>query len=147
MNARPKKRKAPIQNILDEFMKTDSPCMNAPVNKYKNIESARTTWVNAIRRSKYPLRIIVAKDENKIYIVKVSPDKRSDYMTKTKHGKRTQEDEHAWYTINAIKAAEDLGYPEEIIDAINKAKTDSEISHIMATARINNLFGKRKKEF
>lgn len=58
------------------------------------------------------------------------------------HGKRIPEDEDAWYMINAIKAAEDLGYPEEIVDKIKKCKTDVEISRIMATARNNGLIGR-----
>lgn len=61
------------------------------------------------------------------------------------HGKRTPEDEHAWYMINAIKAAEDLGYPEEVVNKIKKCKTDSEISRIMATARNNSLIGHTRR--
>lgn len=57
------------------------------------------------------------------------------------HEKRTPEDEHKWYMLNAIKAAEGLGYPEEIIARIKKCKTDSEISHIMTNARNENLIG------
>lgn len=57
------------------------------------------------------------------------------------HGKRTPEDEHKWYMINAIKAAEDLGYPKEIIAKIRKCKTDSEISRVMTNARNENLIG------
>lgn len=58
------------------------------------------------------------------------------------HGKRTPKDEHKWYMLNAIKAAEDLGYPKEIVAKIKKCKTDSEISRIMATARNNGLIGR-----
>ena len=39
------------------------------------------------------------------------------------------------YKPNALKAAHDLGYSDETIRKITKAKTDSEISRIMAQAR------------
>lgn len=38
------------------------------------------------------------------------------------------------YRINAIKAAEDLGYSEEVIQRIQDAKCDEEISRIMYSA-------------
>lgn len=39
------------------------------------------------------------------------------------------------YKSNALKAAEELGYPQEVIAKIVKAKTDGEISRIMMAAR------------
>lgn len=39
------------------------------------------------------------------------------------------------YRSNALRAAEDLGYSEEYIKKIRKAKTDSEISRLMIQAR------------
>ena len=39
------------------------------------------------------------------------------------------------YRSNALKAAEDLGYSEEYLKKIRKAKTDAEISRLMAEAR------------
>lgn len=59
------------------------------------------------------------------------------------HGRRSPEDEHAWYKLNAIKAAKDLRYPEDIIQRLEKCNTDIEITRIMASARNNGLMGKR----
>lgn len=39
------------------------------------------------------------------------------------------------YKPNALKAAEQLGYSEEYIRKIRKAKTDNEISRLMTEAR------------
>ena len=40
------------------------------------------------------------------------------------------------YRKDALKAAKDLGYGEEVIQQIKNAKTDDEISRIMASARM-----------
>lgn len=39
------------------------------------------------------------------------------------------------YRSNALKAAVDLGYSEDYIKKITQAKTDAEISRLMAKAR------------
>lgn len=65
-----------IQIQLDEFMKTNSPIMEISVDPhYKNIETARTTWWRAIKKSGYPLRTCIPKDKRALYVVKVDPDR------------------------------------------------------------------------
>lgn len=49
------------------------------------------------------------------------------------------------YRQQALNVAEDFAYPDETIEAVASAKTESEISRIMADARINGLQGKRRK--
>lgn len=56
-------------------------------------------------------------------------------MTKKK-GYTPQEN---FYKKDAIKAATELRYGKEVIDAIRAAETDNEISRIMAAAR-NEVF-------
>lgn len=51
------------------------------------------------------------------------------------------------YRAQAITAAEELRYPHEIIERIEDAKTEVEISNIMATARETDeheVWGKRR---
>lgn len=50
-----------------------------------------------------------------------------DKESKSNHGVR--------YKAEAIKAAKDLRYGDEIVHKIRKAKSSCEISRIMATAR------------
>lgn len=69
------KKTGPIQLQLDEFMKTDSPIMEVSIAKhYKNIEVARTTWLKAIKTSGHSMRIMVSKNKEAIYVVKVKPN-------------------------------------------------------------------------
>ena len=42
------------------------------------------------------------------------------------------------YRKDAIRAAIDFGYGEDVIDAINKAATDDDISKIMCKARLRS---------
>lgn len=47
------------------------------------------------------------------------------------------EDEFNLYKKQAIKAAEDFHYGDDVVTQIKEAKTENEISHIMGTARAN----------
>lgn len=49
------------------------------------------------------------------------------------------------YKAHAAKAARDLGYGKEVIAKIKKAKTEGEVSLIMATARENWAKSEEKK--
>jgi len=44
-------------------------------------------------------------------------------------------DERYHYRDNAVKAAKELLYPQEVIDKVKAAKSDSEIRKIMINAR------------
>ena len=44
------------------------------------------------------------------------------------------------YKYQAIQAAEDLNYGEEVINKIKKSTSDSEISRIMLTARQKKVY-------
>lgn len=65
----------------------------------------------------------------------------------SKYIRRDQIPEKAleFYRSQALEAAEGLCYPDTIIEAVTAAKTENEISRIMAGARVNNLEGKRRK--
>lgn len=65
------KKSGPIQLQLDEFMKVDSSIMEISIaGHYKSIDSARSTWYNAIKASGYHLRVIASKNKEAIYIIK-----------------------------------------------------------------------------
>lgn len=60
-----------IQNIIEEFIKTDKPAMRIDFeDHYANPDVARATWHNAIKRSGHNLRLIVNSDEKCLYLVK-----------------------------------------------------------------------------
>lgn len=69
-----KKKKNQIRDILDEFMKTDYPCMAVPLGEYKNLESARASFNQAVRALRYPLRVAVPEEKNAVYVIKVLQD-------------------------------------------------------------------------
>lgn len=51
----------------------------------------------------------------------------------------TSNKKHVLYRNQAIKAAMDLNYGEEVLKQIINANTDNEIEHIMVTARRNSF--------
>lgn len=70
-----KRKYGNLQLQLTEFMKISSPVMEISINKhYKNVENARNTWVRAVKKSGYSMRVLASKDKEVIYIVKVKPD-------------------------------------------------------------------------
>ena len=49
------------------------------------------------------------------------------------------------YKQSAAKAAKDLGYGKEVVAKVRKAKTESEVTRIMATAREELIRREEKK--
>lgn len=61
-------------------------------------------------------------------------DKKSKSASPPKSKNDYWEEHH--YKRQAKRAAEDLNYGQDVIDAIDKAKSDAEITQIMTTARV-----------
>ena len=97
------------------------------------------TLPGVIIRDKYRLSLgeLVSVDvKNKIAIANIYDENPREFLKAFKsYIYRKMEESSYNYIGNAIKAAEDFHYGDEVIKAINNARSDAEVARIMQEAR------------